>query len=209
MIKEKLQAFINEQFPEPLIRVITDDIYAAFARSDEVSQQELQSLGHERLRAYMRRELCNDVLARHGEVKSTNPKGEQYGFLQLNSMNMLVFCVDKGLAVRPAMYRKQLSEMNKVLSPVIPDLFDPQSELVRSSLHTCLMVVIPKGQGGNSRHPENILLTVPYSDYKGFHLVVPLDEWLKSYGEQTADVNDPWPTFREELRKIEQDGEGQ
>lgn len=207
MNKERILAFINAQISESLVRAIRDDIYAAYARSDDVAKEELQKLGPERYRAYTRRELCNDALARHGEVRQTDPKGEQYGFLQSNALNMLVFCVDRGLNVRQAKHRDLLSEMNKVFSPVCPDLFDPESELVHSSLHTCLMVVTPKSQGANVKRPEAIVLTVPYTNYEGFHLIVNVEDWLNSYAEKEETASDVWPTFREELLVVERDNE--
>lgn len=207
MFKSRLLGFINAQIPETLARNIIDDLYAAYARSDTVAQEELQVMPPQRYRAYTRRELCNEVLARHGEVRHTDPQGELFGFLQSNALNMLVFCVDRGLSVRAAKYRYLLSQMNKVFSPVCPDLFDEQSELVHRSLHTCLMVVAPNNQGADVKHPESLLLTVPYCNYTGFHLMVDVDEWLRSYGEDAVDVQDVWPTFREELLVIEQNAQ--
>ena len=59
-----------------------------------MAKAEIKALGHERMRSYSRRELCNDVLAQYGEARHTNPKGEKYGLVQFSDMNMLTFCVD-------------------------------------------------------------------------------------------------------------------
>ena len=205
MNKDRFLAFIRQQVSEDVAQKISDALYAAYARAEVLAKEEIKALGHERMRAYMRREFVNDVLAQLGEAKHTNPKGEKYGLLQFNAINMLAFCVDPTRPERPANYKKELAEMNKVLEPEIPDLFDPNSELARSSLHTCLMVINPKFGEGDPRHPRDILLVVPYTNRKGFHLQVRLRDWLESYKDDVVEPVDFWPTFRKEILETEKD----
>ena len=207
MNKTKLLTFIKEQVPEATARDISDAIYAAYSRAELLAKQEIMALGHERMRGYMRREFCNDVLAQFGEAKHTNPMGEKYGLIQFNSMNMLAFCVNTNGPERPATYKRELAKMNELLLPDIPDLFDANSELVRSSLHTCLMIVNPKGKGSDPKHPMAIQLVVPYTNRKGFHLNISLEEWLSSYNEEIVESAGAWPTFRKEILSIEKDKE--
>ena len=210
MNKDRFLAFIREQVSENQLREMTDAVYAAYSRAEVVAKAEIKALGHERMRSYSRRELCNDVLAQYGEARHTNPKGEKYGLVQFSDMNMLTFCVDPTQTIRPANYRKELSRVNQIFEDVHPDLFKDDSELIRSSLHTCLMIINPKAHEKEQKRPRDIQLVVPYTDFKGFHLKISLNEWLESYQEKAATTVDPWPSFRKEIidiEKLDQDDE--
>ena len=151
-----------------------------------------------RVRPQIRRYILDEAVATvGGAVHQTTPRGEHY--ITLDSGDIVLSHVEtaSGKNVRRVAHRKALSKHNALLEPVQPDFFDEKPVQISGKLNVVIVVVHPEARLSEQTVPEAIMVSVPYSSWLGYHLWIPLSEFLAMYHEEHQYEEDiAWPTLR-------------
>lgn len=210
-LEDRLIKYITSHIDKSLILSIEDAVRAGYAKAHKRSSEDLVNINPSRLRAQQRRYFVDDALAGvlskdNASVLETCPKGEHYIVLCSGNITLSHIELHKDSFARPAKHRLMLSRRNAILEPVNLDFFKPTPPKIDDSLHVVAVVLHPAPTERNQSAPNDILITVPYTDWKGYHLKLSVNYFLQQYENHEGimpKTDEAWPRLREDLIKKE------
>ncbi|MBK1650344.1 hypothetical protein [Rhabdochromatium marinum] len=137
----------------------------------------------------------------------TEPKGERYALVASEDIRLGRVAVPfNDNQPRPANHRKMIAALNSRLEPVNLSLFDPTPIRPKDGLG-CLVVTVNPPRFEPQSTPAAILIGVPFSNLRGWHLLEPVSSIIAAYREeQEIKVPDnAWATLKVQL--IEKENE--
>lgn len=211
-LHNKLIKFITQNISRDELISINDAIISGYYDAYVSSKELVQNSNPSRLRSYSRRYLIDDRLAGLKTAKSnsvcmTSPRGEQYTVLELGDISLSHIEVNHTKKIRNAVHRNILSSKNSSFETLNLDLFNQDGPEIKEidRMHLVAMVFHPNEIKHDQSKPSLVQLAVPYTDWKGFHLEIPISEMLEKYNEtpnnNTKDL--AWPKLKAEVVKRE------
>lgn len=209
-LNSRLVRYITANVDRSLFLSMDDSIRTAYSKANLRTQEDFKNTNPSRPRAQLRRYLIDDALAgalAEGQpsVLQTVPKGEQYVVVCSGNVTISHIELHENAWVRPAKHRRFLAKRNAILEPVTLDLFEKSPPRLDEALHVVAVVIHPQPKAKNQSEPSEIFISVPYTDWTGFHLEIPIRELLQNYetDHNSNLVDEAWPTLRDDLRKEE------
>ena len=208
-LNDRLMQYIVANVDRGLLMSIEESIRLAYSKADNIVRNELKNTSRTRPRAQMRRYLIDDALAgSSARTSDTEPKGEKYIVIQAGNVTLSHIELHENKWARPAKHRTLLALGNAILEPETLDMFKEQPPKPEDTLHVVVVVLHPKSCADNQSEPSAILVSVPYTDWRGYHLEIPLELLLEKYGLENEGkeevVDQAYPTLRADLL-IEED----
>ena len=212
--KARLMNYITANVARDLFLSMEDAIRAAYAKANARALEDYRNINSARPRAQMRRYMIDDALAGAlakgtPSVLQSFPKGEHYVVICSGNVTLSHIELHQHKWARPAKHRLFLAKKNAILEPTTLDMFEPSRPDLQDSLHLVAVVLHPNIRNKNQSEPSAILISIPYSDWSGYHLELPLNEILIAYENSPGSdyVDEAWPTLRDDLRKAESDSD--
>lgn len=204
-IRAKLLSFIVGNVDKDFFQSFQEQILIKYGVTENFLEENIRHTPKGRLRSQMRRYLIDDAMAEvGGEVNFTNPRGEHYLTYQENDILVSHVEVTAGAKVRDAVHRKLLSLGNKALEPLQFDLFNTHLVDKKTKLHVVVMVIHPTASENAHMTPQDILVVVPFSNWKDYHALLSINELLSSYDSEEMHESDmAWPTLKVALEEQE------
>lgn len=209
-LQEKLVRYIIGNVKRDLFLSLDEAIGSAYLRADQRVTEDIQFTSRTRPRAQLRRYYIDDAIAGamssgSPSVVQTVPKGEHYIVVCSGNISLSHIELHEDAFARPAKHRKMLAMKNAILEPLQYDFFNKTTEDLADSLHLVAVVLHPSTQENNQSAPKRVLITVPYTNWQGYHLEIDLKDLLKSYNQTGTQgvVDEAWPTLKEALKKEE------
>lgn len=209
-LKSRLIRYITTNVDRALFLSMDDAIRIAYAKANTRAIEDFKYTSPARPRAQLRRYLIDDAIAgvlANGSpsVLQTIPKGEQYVVVCSGNVTLSHVELHEKVWARPAKHRTMLAQKNAILEPVTYDLFKDVPPKLDDSLHVVAVVLHPNPQAKDQSEPGEIIVTVPHTDWSGYHLEIPLRDLLRKYeGKQERRmIDEAWPTLRDDLKKEE------
>ncbi|WJF89740.1 hypothetical protein QS306_11590 [Paraburkholderia bonniea] len=111
----------------------------------------------------------------------TDPKGERFSLVAADNIRFGQICVpfDNKLP-RQAKHRRTIAALNEQLEPVNLDLFTGPSRPISDGLG-CLVVAVKPHKREPQSVPFAVMVGVPYTNLKGWHLLEPIAEIMAAY----------------------------
>lgn len=213
-LKSRLVRYITSNVDRSLFLSMDDSIRAAYAKANTRSLEDFKNTNPARPRAQMRRYMIDDALAGalaegNPSVIQTIPKGEQYVVVCSGNVTLSHIELHENKWARPAKHRSFLAQKNAILEPVTLDLFEAAPPKLDDALHVVAVVLHPHPQAKNQSEPSEIFISVPYTDWSGYHLEVPIRKLLQEYEVEhdLSLIDEAWPTLRDDLQKEEHSSE--
>lgn len=210
-LKSRLVRYITSNVDRSLFLSMDDSIRAAYTKANARALEDYKNTNPARPRAQMRRYMIDDALAgalAEGSpfVLQTIPRGEHYVVVCSGNVTLSHIELHESAWARPAKHRSFLAQKNAILEPVTLDLFKATPPKLDDALHVVAVVLHPSPQAQNQYEPSEIFVTVPYTDWAGYHLEIPIRELLQKYEleHDSSLVDEAWPTLRGDLKKEEQ-----
>lgn len=135
----------------------------------------------------------------------TDPKGERFSLVAAESIRYGQICVPFDNKVpRQAKHRRTIAALNGHLEPVSHDLFSGPLRPVSEGLG-CLVVAVKPHRREPQSVPFAVMLGVPYTNLKGWHLFEPVAEIMAAYhpAEPIAVPDLAWARLKKQLRDSE------
>jgi|GEM_PF-1099096 len=211
-LKDRLVRYITSNVGKDLFLSVEDAIRTAYAKAHHRAVEDCKNTSPNRLRSYQRRYFVDDALAGvlaegSPSVLQTVPKGEQYIVICAGNITLSHIELHQNQWARPARHRSMLSQKNAILEPITYDFFKAPPPKMDDALHVVAVVLHPGAAGKDQSQPTEIVITVPYTDWLGYHLEIPLKELIKEYGQEanaaSMQVDLAWPMLRDDLQKEE------
>ncbi|MDW3050515.1 hypothetical protein [Vibrio sp. 1408] len=204
-VRGKLLSFIVSNVEKCFFQSFEEQILIKYGVTENFLEENIKHTPKGRLRSQMRRYLIDDAMAEvGGEVNFTKPRGEHYLTYQENDIVVSHVEITAGAKVRDAVHRKLLSIGNKVLEPLQFDLFNTQLVDKKTKLHVVVMVIHPPTNEDVQISPQDILVVVPFSNWKDYHALLSINELLNSYDSEEMHESDmAWPTLKIALEEQE------
>lgn len=205
-IQDKICHYIASKLPEDILRDVHEGIVIEFGFIEDYLQR-ISSRLKSRLRPQMQRYSTDTVMEAQKDratvhVYQTTPKGESYVVLEQPGLTVSHIELKEGDVPRPAAHRDKMAGKNSFLQP---DLFRSADDI--DSLHIALVVVPPLPGEPVQSAPKNILISVPYSDFRSFHLQISIEQFYEFYEMRKADnppmVDAAWPALKEDILQVE------
>lgn len=212
VLKSRLIAYIRANVDRDLFLSMDDAIRVAYSKANSRAIEDFRNTSPSRPRAQLRRYMIDDALAGvlakgSPSVLQTIPKGEQYVVICAGNVTLSHVELHARAWARPAKHRTMLAKKNAILEPINFDLFGVAPPDFKNALHVVAVVLHPDAKEKNQSQPEEILITVPYTTWAGYHLEIPLRELLQAYENVSQDsevvTDEAWPTLRDDLQKEE------
>lgn len=189
---------------------VDEAIRLAYAKANQSAQELLKNTSPVRLRGQMRRYVIDDAFAgisKFPSVNQTVPKGEHFVVLCSGDLTLSHIELHENALARPAKHRAFLAKKNAILEPYTPDFFEPSLPEFDKCLHLVAVIVHPNPKEKDQSKPQQVFISVPYTDWSGYHLEVAIDKLISDYDEH-KDKNysvpdDAWPTLRDDLIDLE------
>lgn len=146
------------------------------------------------------------------EASHTSPPGWRYCKVTTPDL-ALTALVDKVRAKRPprrTKYRKTIAELNDWLQPVSWDLFsEPEVSSIEKNgkVGGFLKIVAPPSHHPAQDSPLGVYLWIPYSNFRGTHLYLPISTLISSYDTLPANSvwsDMAWPKIKQNLKQVEE-----
>lgn len=161
---------------------------------------------HEALRRAARGAGLNE------EASHTSPRGGRYCKVTTSDLTLTALVTKVGAKRPPRLtkYRKAIAEVNDWLQPVSLELF---SEFEASSIEKngkiggFLTIVAPPSHHPAQDSPLGVYLWVPYSNFRGTHLYLPISTLISSYDTLPANSvwsDMAWPKIKQNLKQVEE-----
>lgn len=211
-LESRIVRYIVSNVNRDLFLSIDEAVRLAYAKAHSRSVEDYKHTSRARPRAQSRRYMIDDALAGvmaqgNSSVLDTVPKGEKYVVVCSGSITLSHIELHENKWARPAKHRTMLALKNAILEPVTPDMFKEPPPKLDDSLHVVAVVLHPDAKASNQSEPKELLITVPYTNWQGYHLEVPLRKILLEYENDDQGFNNSvdgaWPTLREDLIEIE------
>ncbi len=141
------------------------------------------------------------------EASHTSPRGGRYCKVTTPDL-ALTTLVDKVGAKRPprrTKYRKAIAEPNDYLLDLFSE-FEASSIEKNRKVGGFLKIVAPPSHHPAQDSPLGVYLWVPYSNFRGTHLYLPISALISGYDTLPASSawsDIAWPGIRQSLKKIE------
>lgn len=121
----------------------------------------------------------------------TEPKGERFSLVASGEIRFGQICVPfENRFPRPAKHRKAIAAVNGRLEPAHADLFSGSNEPLPDGLG-CLIVAVKPHRREPQSVPFGVMIGVPYSSLKDWHLLVPVSDVMAAYHpEEKIEVPD-------------------
>ncbi|GAB2801555.1 hypothetical protein GCM10027040_31690 [Halomonas shantousis] len=217
MLKKELIQFVCSNLPKAVLLEAETRITQAFATSDEAARQRYKHVPLIGPRTQLRHFDVQEAILAMQEVEGatvanmpTKPKGGFYALIRAGHLCLTVTVCASDKTVRESIFRQHLQSFNKRLDHHIGDLFyevPPHLGPTEHTLHALIIPVANKKLTGDHTTPLSIVIAIPYSNGKGFHLVASLPEIYASYSEEDTTIQDTaYPKLRESMRRSEEDG---
>lgn len=136
----------------------------------------------------------------------TEPKGERYSLVAAEDIRFGRISIPLHDKIpRFAKHRGTIASLNGRLEPVNLSLFDPQPSRPNDGLG-CLIVTVNPHSRDIQTVPSKIIVGVPYTNMKGWHLFEPLSDVLAAYHRE-VEVNVPdlaWVRLKKQLNGAEE-----
>lgn len=207
-----LLSYIADRTPKTFVTAVIEGFEAAYSQAFQHSES-FAPKSRNRVRGQLRHYRQNDALIRAGEsvgqmalAKSTIPSGEHYSFVASQDIRFGRIAVPFNNRIpRPAKHRKAIAALNARFEPQEHDLFAAPSLPALDGLG-CLLITVNPPAWDSQSVPAAIMVGVPYSNLKGWHLFEPVSEVLAAYSPvQDIEVKDlAWARLKKQLG----DGEG-
>ncbi|WP_444912028.1 hypothetical protein [Microbulbifer sp. PAAF003] len=212
LLKSRLIRYIAKHLDRELILSIDDAIRTAYAKANARVQEDIKNTSQTRPRAQLRRYYIDDALAGalakgKPSVQQTVPRGEHYIVICSGNITLSHIELHGNSRARRAKHRALLTKKNAILEPVTLDLFKEAPPKFDDALHVVAVVLHPAPEVQNQSEPGEIFITVPYTDWTGYHLEIPIQKLLMEYETETE--HDPslkdeaWPTLKDDLQREE------
>lgn len=209
-LQERIARYITRNVDKNLFISMEDAIRSGYAKAHYHAKEICSNTSPARLRAQTRRYAIDDALsgslsAGMSSVQQTFPKGEHYVVIASGKVTISHIELHEREKARPAKHRKLLTLKNAILEPENFDLFKELPPKLDDTLHVVAVVVHPDPVAKQQSIPSDIIVTVPYTDWSGYHLELPLAQLISSYSEENNSglVDEAWPTLKDELQKAE------
>ncbi len=206
-MKIDLVSYIADRTPHSFITAVVEGFEAAYSQAFQHSES-FAVKSRRRILGQLRHYRQNDALIRAGEsvgqmalAKSTSPSGEHYSFVAAQDIRFGRIAVPFNNRIpRPAKHRSAIAALNARFEPQNNDLFALPSPPVTDGLGCILITVNPPSWESQSV-PASIVVGVPYTNLKGWHLFEPLSEVLAAYNPaQDIAVKDlAWVKLKKQL----------
>lgn len=135
----------------------------------------------------------------------TDPKGERYSLVAAQDIRFGRISVRfNDSRPRPSKHRRAIAALNGRLEPVNMSLFDATPARLQDGLG-CLLVTVNAHRAEPQTLPAAIMIGVPYSNLRGWHLFEPMEQVLAAYNP-AADIEVPdlaWVKLKRELGEAE------
>lgn len=181
--------------------------YSAFQHAETFEEPErIRVLGH--LRHSRQNEAIRTAANAAGLVATsphTQPKGDRYSMVAAQDIRFTRTSVPFNSNLpRPALHRKAIAALNARLEPVNMSLFGPDQAYPSDGLG-CLIVTVNPPRTDNQSLPAAILVGVPYTNLRGWHLLEPLSTILAAQNPaEQIDVPDlAWAKLKKQLGDAE------
>lgn len=206
-MKQDLVNYVTYKTPERFLRAVVEELEAAYLLAHKHSEQFAEK-SRRRVLGQLRHYRQNDALieaakdmGQHAVARSTSPAGEHYSFVAADDIRYGRISVPfKNKIPRAAKHRKAIAALNTRLEPVNDDLFSKAAYVPSDGLG-CLLITINPDVSENQSIPADIVLGVPYSNLKGWHLFESVSQILASYHPvQEIQVPDlAWTKLKKQL----------
>lgn len=214
VLKSRLVRYITANVDRSLFLSMEDAIRTAYAKAHARALEDFKNTSPARPRSQLRRYMIDDALAGvlaegSPSVLDTVPKGEQYVVVCSGNVTLSHIELHENTWARPAKHRILLAKKNAILEPVNLDLFKEPPPKLDDSLHVVAVVLHPHPRAKAQAEPSELLITVPYTNWAGYHLDIPIRELLQAYEteHEPALIDEAWPTLRDDLQKVENPNE--
>ncbi|RJX68644.1 hypothetical protein DZ860_16760 [Vibrio sinensis] len=207
-LTDKLSAFLRMHLTRDTLEDLEKNIISRYGDVDSYIKNNFTHIPKQRLRQQMRRYNIDEALCMSGGIVcNTYPRGENYIVIDLDNVKVSHVEVAHNKRIRDAAHRKLLSQLNTILEPIQIDLFDADKKTnFDSKLHAVIVVAHPAASESSQSTPNDIFITIPFSNWRGFHLFVPISEFILGYmnEEHHQPVFDmAWPTLLVEIKDEE------
>lgn len=186
-MKIDLISYIAERTPRNFLVSVVEGFEAAYSQAFHHSETYADK-SKRRILGQARHYRQNDALVRAGEAegqmamaKATFPIGEHYSFVAAQDIRFGRIAVPFNNKIpRPAKHRRAIAALNGRLEPQNHDLFCADATDVVDGLG-CLFVTVNPARGEVQSVPASIVVGVPYTNLKGWHLFEPVSQVLAAY----------------------------
>ncbi|MFG1498057.1 hypothetical protein ABMA57_15605 [Saccharospirillum sp. HFRX-1] len=211
-LQERIIRYITTNIDRSLFLSMDDSIRTAYAKANHRAEEDFKNTNPARPRAQLRRYMIDDALAgalSEGQpsVEQTVPKGEHYVVVCSGNVTLSHIELHENALARPALHRKLMARKNEILEPFTFDLFEAPPPRLDDALHVVAVVVHPRPTSEKQSEPSNILVSVPYTDWSGYHLEISMAEMLAKYEDDSSSdiIDSAWPMLRDDIKKAETD----
>lgn len=210
-MKIDLVEYISSRTPQPFFQAVTERLEAAYAHAHQHAET-FSAKSKARALGQLRHYRQNDAFISAGETvgqmaiaKSTFPKGEYYSLVAAQDIRFGRIAIPFNNKIpRPAKHRLAIAAVNARLEPQNCDLFSPFANAVTDGLG-CLVVTVNPARGEPQSVPASIMVGVPYTNLKGWHLLEPVSHILAAYNpaQEIAVKDIAWAKLKRQLGEKE------
>ena len=206
-MKIDLIQYIVSRTPQGFVTKVIEELEAAYSQAFQHSETFAEK-SRRRVLGQLRHYRQNDALLSAGtsagqtvSARSTSPAGEHYSFVSAQDIRFGRIAVPFNNRIpRPAKHRKAIAALNARLEPQHNDLFSPAQMPVSDGLG-CLFITVNPVSSEVQSVPASLIVGVPHTNLKGWHLFEPISEILAAYNPtQEVQVQDlAWVKLKKQL----------
>lgn len=212
-MKTDLIKFITDRVPVSFFTLTLEFLEAAYYEAFQHAQtfeeaERFRVLGQ--LRHYRQNEALRKAALEAGLASAspyTYPKGERYTLITAEDIFFSRINVPFNNDLpRPSKYRHALAAINQYIEPTNAVLFGPEPPRPSSNGLGCLIVTVNPPRFKTQSTPFDLIVGVPYSNLKGWHLFEPISSILAAYHPaQEISVPDmAWVRLKKQLGETEE-----
>jgi len=211
-VKIDLIQYIISRVPLSFFTLASEHLEAAYFSAHQYAQtfeeaERARILGQ--LRHYRQNEAIRMAAMEAGLTATaphTYPKGERYTLIAAeNIIFSRVNVPFNNHLPRPSKYRRLIATINQRLEPTNEVLFGPEPIRPPSNGLGCLIVTVNPPRFEPQSTPFNLIVGVPYTSLKGWHLFEPISSILAEY-HPTQEIEVPdmaWAKLKKQLGEAE------
>ncbi|AMH06555.1 hypothetical protein [Achromobacter xylosoxidans] len=186
-MKIDLVEYIVRKSPELLFTRMVEKLEEAYFAAHQHAET-FPSAERRRVLGQLRHYRQNVALREAGEAAGliaaaphTDPKGERYSLVAADDIRFgrIGVAVNNKLA-RFSKHRATIAALNERLEPLNNDLFNAPSERPTDGLG-CLLVTVNPHYRDEQSVPAAIMVGVPYTNLRGWHLFEPISNVIAAY----------------------------
>jgi hypothetical protein len=206
-MKIDLISYIVSRTPQGFVTKVVEELEAAYSQAFQHSET-FAVKSRRRVLGQLRHYRQNDALLSAGasmgqmvSARSTSPAGEHYSFVSAQDIRFGRIAVPFNNRIpRPAKHRKAIAALNARFEPKNSDLFLPHQAPISDGLG-CLFITVNPHSGEAQSVPASLIVGVPHTNLKGWHLFEPISEILAAYNPpQEIEVQDlAWVKLKKQL----------